>query len=81
MGDFATITYRMVATDSNSDVATYHVSGPTLEVSDSMIAVQKGVNRWEIACNRGHLRARVGENTTVAYKMIATNIAVVSANQ
>ena len=28
---------------------TYQVTGPVLEVSDSMIAVQKGKDRWEIA--------------------------------
>ena len=38
---------------SNATVAagskTYQVTGPVLEMNDSMIAVQKGKDRWEIA--------------------------------
>jgi hypothetical protein len=58
---------------------TYQVTGPVLEVTDSMIAVQKGKDRWEI--NRdsntkvtGDLK--VGEKVTVTYTMSATDIEV-----
>jgi hypothetical protein len=54
---------------------TYQVTGPVLEVNDSMIAVQKGKDRWEV--NRdsstkvtGDLK--VGDKVTVTYTMTAT---------
>src|SRR5881398_950569 len=57
----------------------YQVTGPVLEVNDSMIAVQKGKDRWEI--NRdsntkvsGDLK--VGEKVTVTYTMSASDVAV-----
>jgi hypothetical protein len=58
---------------------TYQVTGPVLEVNDSMIAVQKGKDRWEI--NRdsntkvtGDLK--VGEKVTITYTMSATEAEV-----
>ena len=58
---------------------TYQVTGPVLEVTDSMIAVQKGKDRWEV--NRdsntkvtGDLK--VGEKVTVTYTMSATEVEV-----
>src|SRR6266566_2368136 len=61
---------------------TYQVTGPVLEVNDSMIAVQKGKDRWEI--NRdsntkvnGDLKA--GEKVTVTYTMSATDVQVKAA--
>ena len=61
---------------------TYQVTGPVLEVNDSMIAVQKGKDRWEI--NRdsntkvsGDLK--VGGKVTVTYTMSATDVEVKAA--
>ena len=61
---------------------TYQVTGPVLEVNDTMIAVQKGKDRWEV--NRdsntkvtGDLK--VGEKVTVTYTMSATDVAVKAA--
>src|SRR5713101_6589390 len=58
---------------------TYQVTGPVLEVNDTMIAVQKGKDRWEI--NRdsntkvtGDLK--VGEKVTITYTMSATDVEV-----
>ena len=58
---------------------TYQVTGPVLEVNDTMIAVQKGKDRWEV--NRdsntkvtGDLK--VGEKVTVTYTMSATDVEV-----
>src|SRR5437762_10937551 len=58
---------------------TYQVTGRVLEVTDSMIAVQKGKDRWEV--NRdsntkvtGDLK--VGEKVTVTYTMSATEVEV-----
>jgi len=58
---------------------TYQVTGPVLEVTDTMIAVQKGKDRWEINRNAntkvtGDLK--VGEKVTVTYTMTATEAEV-----
>lgn len=56
---------------------TYQVTGPVLEMNDSMIAVQKGKDRWEI--NRdtnSKLPAdlKVGDKVTVTYTMTAKEV-------
>jgi hypothetical protein len=56
---------------------TYQVTGPVLEVNDSMIAVQKGKDRWEIARDSstkvtGELK--VGAKVTITYTMSATDV-------
>jgi len=56
---------------------TYQVTGPVLEVNDSMIAVQKGKDRWEIARDAstkitGDLK--VGAKATIEYRMTATAV-------
>ena len=58
---------------------TYQVTGPVLEVSDSMIAVQKGKDRWEIARDAstkvtGDLK--VGAKVTIEYRMTAASVDV-----
>jgi hypothetical protein len=58
---------------------TYQVTGPLLEVNDSMIAVQKGKDRWEIARDAstkvtGDLK--VGAKVTITYTMTATEVEV-----
>ncbi|HVD95672.1 MAG TPA: hypothetical protein VNE84_05980 [Candidatus Limnocylindria bacterium] len=58
---------------------TYQVTGPVLEVTDSIIAVQKGKDRWEISRDAntkvtGDLK--VGEKVTVTYTMSATDVEV-----
>ena len=60
-------------------VKTYQVTGPVLEVSDTMIAVQKGKDRWEIARDSstkvtGDLK--VGAKVTIEYRMTATSVDV-----
>ena len=55
----------------------YQVTGPILEMNDSMIAVQKGKDRWEIARNSGTKSSgemKVGDKVTVHYTMTATEI-------
>lgn len=56
---------------------TYQVTGPVLEVSDTMIAVKKGNDRWEIARDAstkvtGDLK--VGSKVTIEYRMTATSV-------
>jgi hypothetical protein len=58
---------------------TYQVTGPVLEVSGDMIAVQKGKDRWEIARDAstkvtGDLK--VGAKVTIEYRMTATSVDV-----
>src|SRR5881396_157698 len=57
----------------------YQVTGPVLEVTDSMIAVQKGKDRWEInrdANTKVTGDLKVGEKVTVTYTMSATEVEV-----
>jgi hypothetical protein len=58
---------------------TYQVTGPVLEVTDSMIAVQKGKDRWEInrdANTKVTGDVKVGDKVTVTYTMSATDVEV-----
>jgi hypothetical protein len=58
---------------------TYQVTGPVLEVTDSMIAVQKGKDRWEIKRDSSTKVAgdlKVGEKVTITYTMTATDVEV-----
>src|SRR3954463_16339887 len=62
------------AADAKSD---YQVTGPVLDVSDSMIAVQKGKDRWEIARDSNTKvtgDVKKGDKVTVHYTMTATNV-------
>ncbi|MDQ6655390.1 MAG: hypothetical protein M3Y80_06220, partial [Verrucomicrobiota bacterium] len=56
---------------------TYQVTGPVLEMNDTMIAVQKGSERWEIArdaSTRAKGEMKVGDKVTITYTMTATEI-------
>lgn len=60
-----------------ASVKTYQVTGPVLEVTDNMIAVKKGADRWEIARDAdtkvtGDLK--VGAKVTIEYRMTATKV-------
>jgi len=58
---------------------TYQVTGPVIEVTDTMIVVQKGKDRWEIARD-GSTKAtgdlKVGSKVTIEYRMTATSVDV-----
>jgi hypothetical protein len=60
-----------------AEVKTYQVTGPVLEVTDNMIVVQKGSERWEIA-RSGDTKVmgdlKVGSKVTIEYRMTATKI-------
>jgi hypothetical protein len=67
------------AAPASAATKTYQVTGPVLEVSDTMIAVQKGKDRWEIARDAstkvtGDLK--VGSKVTIEYRMTATSVDV-----
>ena len=56
---------------------TYQVTGPVLEMNDSMIAVQKGKDRWEIArdsSSKVPSDLKVGDKVTITYTMTATDV-------
>ncbi len=58
-----------------ADAKTYQVTGPVLEVTSDMVAVQKGSDRWEIALGpdtkvTGDLK--VGSKVTIEHRMTAT---------
>src|SRR6184192_3888275 len=58
---------------------TYQVTGPVLEVTDTIIAVQKGKDRWEInrdANTKVTGDLKVGEKVTITYTMSATEVEV-----
>jgi hypothetical protein len=60
-----------------ADAKDYQVTGPVLEKTDTMIAVQKGKDRWEImisAGTAGAAEAKVGDKVTVHYTMSATSV-------
>lgn len=58
---------------------TYQVTGPVLEVSEGVIVVQKGQDRWEIARDAGTKiggELKVGAKVTIEYRMTATTVEV-----
>jgi hypothetical protein len=60
----------------------YQVTGPVLEVNSSMIAVQKGKDRWELGRDsntKASAEPKVGDKVTIHYTMTATNIEVKAA--
>jgi hypothetical protein len=55
----------------------YQVTGPVLEVTDSMIVLQKGSDRWELAKDSNTKttgEVKVGDKVTVHYTMTAASI-------
>jgi len=58
---------------------TYEVTGPVLEVTESMIVVQKGKDRWEMnrdANTKVTGDVKVGDKVHVTYTMSATDVEV-----
>jgi hypothetical protein len=58
---------------------TYQVTGPVLELTDTLITVQKGKEKWEIERTKdtkvtGDLK--VGSKVTIEYRMSATTVEV-----
>ena len=62
--------------------STYQVTGPVLELTNDLIVVQKGSDKWEIARGKdtkvtGDLK--VGSKVTIEYRMTAATIEVKDA--
>ncbi len=55
----------------------YQVTGPVVEMTDSMIVVMKGKDRWEIARDASTKMqgdVMVGAKVTIMYTMTATEV-------
>ena len=62
----------------------YQVTGPVLDVTDDVITVENGKDRWEIGRNKdtkinGDLKK--GSKVTIQYKMTATSVEVKDAGK
>ena len=70
----------LLATAAAAETADkYQVTGPVLEVTDTMIAVQKGKDRWEVARDAGtkiNGDLKKGAKVTIKYRMVATTVDV-----
>ena len=68
----ALASFRLMAADAKA----YQVTGPVLEVSDSVIVVQKGEQKWQIALDKSTKgdKPKVGDKVTIYYSMTATEI-------
>src|SRR2546429_1050710 len=61
---------------------TYQVTGPVLEVNDSMIVVQKGKDRWEVDRDSNTKvtgDVKVGDKVHINYTMTAKDVEVKAA--
>ena len=58
-------------------VKTYQVTGPIVEMNDTMIVVMKGKDRWELsrdASTKATGDLKVGAKVTITYTMAATEV-------
>jgi|SRR5689334_5981613 len=78
----AAVTFAFSSATFAAEAKDYQVTGPVLEVNSSMIAVQKGKDRWELGRDsntKASAEPKVGDKVTVHYTMTATNIEVKAA--
>ena len=67
----------MTATSVFAAAKTYQVTGPVLELTDTMITVQKGTEKWQIdrdAATKVDGELKVGAKVTIEYTMKAATI-------
>jgi hypothetical protein len=67
----------LAGTAQAGSTKSYQVTGPVLELTDTMIVVQKGKERWEIARDASTKMTgdvKVGGKVTVMYTMTATDV-------
>ena len=63
---------------------TYQVTGPVLEVTDTMIVVKKGKDNWQVARDANTKitgDVKVGAKVTIEYTMTAASIEVKEAKK
>jgi hypothetical protein len=69
---------------ADAGTKSYQVTGPVLEMNDSMIVVQKGKERWEIArdaSTKTKGEVKVGSKVTIMYQMTATQVEAKEAKE
>lgn len=61
-----------------AEAKTYQVTGPILEITPTMIVVQKGDDKWQIARGSAKITGelKVGAKVTVEYQMVAKTVEV-----
>jgi len=62
----------------------YQVTGPVLDVTDDVITVEKGKDKWEIGRNKDtkiNGEPKKGSKVTIQYKMTATSVDVKDAGK
>jgi hypothetical protein len=67
-----------------AEVKTYQVTGPVLDVTPTVITVQKGNDKWELFREKntkvtGDLK--VGAKVTIVYRMVAEEVEVKGAKE
>lgn len=70
--------YLISATPAVAAAKTYQVTGPVLELTDTLITIQKGSEKWQIdrdAATKVEGELKVGAKVTVEYTMKAATIA------
>ena len=75
----AVILCAALAAPALAATKTYQVTGPVLEVNDTMIVVQKGNERWEIARDASTKitgDVKVGAKVLIEYRMSAASVEV-----
>ena len=61
-----------------AEAKTYQVTGPVLELTPTMIVVQKGDDKWQIARGTPKVKGdlKVGAKVTIEYQMVAKTVEV-----
>ena len=58
-----------------ADAKNHQVTGSVLEVNPTYVVVQKGDEKWRIACDKATLgTAKVGDKVTIQYQMVAKSV-------
>lgn len=74
---FLTLGLLMALNVYAASAKSYQVTGPVLEVSDKMMIVQKGDEKWELAADKELLaKVKAGDKVTVQYQMVAKGLEV-----
>ena len=61
-----------------AEAKTYQVTGPVLDLTPTMIVVQKGDDKWQIARGTPKVTGdlKVGSKVTIEYQMVAKKVEV-----
>lgn len=73
----AAVVFAFAGTAQAGSTKSYQVTGPVVEMTDSMIVVMKGKDRWEIARDASTKMqgdVKVGTKVTIMYTMTATEV-------